>query len=63
MIGPAVSSMHGSGTADVHLIPTPRDDEIDHMPMSGTRMHPSGLALILPLKHGVLHSQFDLSRA
>ena len=34
MIGPEVSSTHGSGTVDVHLIPTPRDDEVDHMPVS-----------------------------
>ena len=54
MIGPAVSSTHGSGTVDVHLIQTPRDDEVDHMPVSGTRMHPGGLAFIL-LEHGVRH--------
>ena len=47
MIGPAVCSTHDSGTVDVHLIPTPYDDEVDHMPMSGTRMHPGGLAFIL----------------
>ena len=47
MICLAVSSTHGSGTVGVHLIPTPRDDEADHMPMSGTRMHPGGLAFIL----------------
>ena len=35
---------------DVHLIPTPRDDEVDHVPVSGTRMHPSGLAFILLLE-------------
>ena len=47
MIGPAVCSTHGSGTVDVHLIPTPREDEVDHMPVSGTRMHPGGLAFIV----------------
>ena len=52
--------MHGSDTVDVHLIPTPRDDEVDHMPVSGTRMHPSGLAFILLLDHGVRHYQFEL---
>ena len=60
MIGPAVSSTHGSGTVDVHLIPTPRDDEADHMPVSGTRMHPGGLMVILLLGHGVHHNQFEL---
>ena len=35
MIGPAVSFSHGSDTVDVHLIPIPRDDEVDHMPVSG----------------------------
>ena len=60
MIGPAGSSTHGSGTVDVHLIPTPRDDEVDHMPVSGTRMHPSGLAFILLLEQGVRHYQFKL---
>ena len=29
VISPAVSSTHGSGAVDVHLIPTPRDDEVD----------------------------------
>ena len=52
--------MHGSGTVEVHLIPTPRDDEVDHMSVSGTRMHPSGLAFILLLEHGVRHYQFEL---
>ena len=56
MIGPAVNSTHGSGTVDVHLIPTSRDDEVDHMPVSGTRMHLGGLAFILLLEHGVRHS-------
>ena len=51
MIDPAVSSTRGSGTVDVHLIPTRRDDEVDHMP--GTRMHLRGLAFILLLEHGV----------
>ena len=60
MIGPSVCSTHGSGTVDVHLIPTPRDDEVDHMPVSGTRMHPGGLAFILLLEHGVRHYQFEL---
>ena len=60
MIGPAVSSTHGSGTVDVHIIPTPLDDEVDHMPVSGTRMHPSGLAFILLLEHGIHHYQFEL---
>ena len=50
MIGPAFSSTHGASTVDVHLIPTPRDGEVDHMPVSGTRMHPSGLTFIL-LRH------------
>ena len=58
MVGPAVSSTHGSGTVDVHLIPTPRDVGVDYMPVSGTRMHPSGLAFILLLDHGVRHYQF-----
>ena len=49
VISPAVSSTHGSGTVDVHLIPTPRDDEVDHMPVSGTRIHPGDLAFILLL--------------
>ena len=52
----SVCSKHGSGTVDVHLFPTPRDDEVDHMPVSGTRVHPGGLALILLLEHGVRHS-------
>ena len=43
------------------LIPTPRDDKVDHMPVSGTRMHPSGLAFILLLEHGVRHYQFELT--
>ena len=60
MIGQAVSSTHGSGTVDVHLIPTPRNDEVDHVPVSGTKKHPSGLAFILPLEHGVRHYQFEL---
>ena len=33
MIDPAVCFTHGSGTVDVHIIPTPRDDEVDHMPV------------------------------
>ena len=49
---------HGSGTVDVHLIPTPRDDEVDHMPVFGTRMHPCGLAFMLLL--GVRYHQFEL---
>ena len=60
MIGPAVSSTHGSGSVDVHLIPTPRDYEVDHMTVSGTRMHPGGLAFILLLDYGVRHYQFEL---
>ena len=60
VIGPAISSTHGSGTVDVHLIPTSRDDEVDHIPVSGTRMHPSGLVFILLLEHGVRHYQFEL---
>ena len=59
MIDPTVCSTHGSGTVDVHLIPTHRDDEVDHMPVSGTRMHPGGLAFILLLEHVV---QFTMSR-
>ena len=54
MNGPAVSSTHSSGIVDVHLIPTPYDDEVDHMPVSG-------LAFILLLGHGVRHYQLDLS--
>ena len=61
VIGPEASSTHGSGTVDVHLIPTPRDDEVDHVLVSGTRMHPSGLAFILLLEHGGHHYQFELS--
>ena len=55
VIGPAVIYSHGSGTVDVHLIPTPRGDEVDHnfMPVCGTRMHPGGLAFILRLEHDV----------
>ena len=60
MIGPTVSSTHGSGTVDVHLIPTPPDGEVDHMPVSGTRMPPSGLAFTFPLEHGVSHYQVEL---
>ena len=45
---------------DAHLIPTPRDDKVDHMPVSGTRMHPGGFAFILLLEHGVRHYQFEL---
>ena len=30
-IDPAVSSTHGSGTVDVHLITTPLDDEVDYI--------------------------------
>ena len=60
VIGPAVSSMHGSGTVDVHLIPTPWYNEVDRMPVSGTRMHPGGLAFFLLLEHGVRHCQFEL---
>ena len=41
MTGPTVSSTHDSVTVDVHLIPTPRGDEVDHMRVSGTIMHPS----------------------
>ena len=52
--------MHGSGTVDVHLIPTPCDDEVDHMPVSGTRLHSSGLAFVLLFEHGVRHYQFEL---
>ena len=52
--------LHGSGTVDVHLIPTPRDDEVDHMPVSGMRMHPSGVAFTLLLEHGVRYYQFEL---
>ena len=37
MIGPTVCSTHGSGAVDVHLIPTPRDDEVYHMPVFGTQ--------------------------
>ena len=59
VIGPTVSSTHGTGTVDVRLIPTPRADEVDHMPVSGTRMHPSGLAFILLLEHGVRHYQLE----
>ena len=44
---PAVSSTHGSGTVDVRLIPTPRYDEVDHMPVSGTRMHLGGSSFCL----------------
>ena len=47
--------MQGLDIVDVHLIPTPRDDVFDHMPVSGTRMNPSGLAFILLLEHGVRH--------
>ena len=60
MIGPADCSTHSSGTVDVHLIPTPRDDEVDQMPVFGTRMHPGVLAFILLLEHGVRHNQFEL---
>ena len=60
MIGPAVCPTHDSGTVDVHLISTPRDGEVDHMPMSGARMHLGGLAFILLLEHGVRHYQFEL---
>ena len=60
VVGRAVSSTHGSGTGDVHLNQTPRDDEIDHMPVSGTRMQPCGLAFILRFEHGVRHYQFEL---
>ena len=60
MIGPAVCSTRGSGTVGVHFIPTPRDDEVDHMPVSGTRMHPGGLAFIVLLERGVRHYQFEL---
>ena len=55
-----VSSTHGSSIVDVHLIPTPREDEVDHMPVSGTRMPPGGLAFILLLEHGVRHYHFEL---
>ena len=37
VIGPALGSTHGSGTVDVHLIPTPRDDEVHNLPVSVTR--------------------------
>ena len=40
--------MHGSSTVDVHLIPTPRDDEIDHMPVT-------------LFEYGVRHYQFELT--
>ena len=59
MISPAVSS----GTVDVHLIATPRNDEVDHMPVSGTRIHPGGLAFILLLEHGVTISSNSEHRA
>ena len=52
--------MHSSGAVDVHLIPTPRDDEVDDMPVFRKRMHPGGLAFILLLEHGVRHCQFKL---
>ena len=61
MIGPAVCSTHGSGAVDVHLIPTPRDDEVDHMPVFGTRMHPGGLAFILLLEQRVKLDCFYLA--
>ena len=61
MIGPAISSRHGSGTVDVHLILTPRDDEVNHMPVSGTRMHPGGIAFILLLEHGTLDKMAKIS--
>ena len=57
MIGPAVSSTHGSGTVRVPFIPTPRYDEVDHMPVSGMRMHRSGLVFIFHLEHGAPHYQ------
>ena len=60
VVCPAVSSTHGSGTVDVHLIQTSHDDEVDHMPVTGTRLHPRGLAFILLLEHGVRHYQFEL---
>ena len=59
MIGPAVTPMHGSNTVDVHLILIHYDDDVDHIPGSGTRMHPSGLSFILLLEHGVRHYQFE----
>ena len=61
MIGPAISSTHGSGTVDVHLIPTPGYDEVAHMSVSRTRMHPSGLAFIFLFEHGFRHYPFELS--
>ena len=42
---------------DVRLIRTPRNDKFDHMLLSGTRMHTSGLAFIILLEHGVPHYQ------
>ena len=60
MIGPVVCSTHGSGNVDVHLISTPRDDEVDHILVFGTMMHPGGLAVIILLEHGVRHYQFEL---
>ena len=62
MVGPAVSSTHGLGIVDVHLIQKPREYEADHMPVSGTRMHPSGLAFILLLENGGRHYQFEQSQ-
>ena len=61
MIGPAVSYTHALGIVDVHLILIPCDDEVDHMPVSGTRMYPSSLAFIRLLEHGVHHYQFELT--
>ena len=45
---------------DKDLIPTPRDYEVDHMPVSGRRMHPGGLAFIPLLEHGVRYYEFEL---
>ena len=52
--------MHASGTVEFYFIPTPRYDTVDHMPVSGTWMHLSGLALILLHEHGVRHYHFEL---
>ena len=60
MIGPAVMSTHDSCTVDVHHFPTPRDDEVDHTPVSGTRMHLGGLAFIFLFEYGVRQYQFEL---
>jgi len=45
---------------NVHLILTSPGDEIDHMPVFGTRIHSGGFVFFLLLEQGVRHYQVEL---